>query len=249
MELPFTVPELRLACWELVGANGLADGFLRSLAYYGYGEFGVSGRGNPVDVALLSWGSGSGPSEVSAGVRMTVSSWRRASPNVIPQGAKSPAVSVNSLLAVNEAHRAGYDDAIFLTDLGFVAGASSENIFVVRHGVLHTPDLSTSTVLGITRDTVIEIAHALGYRIVERQVIRTDLQVADEIFVCGTAAGVTAVREVDDHVLGTAGPITTEIHATYNELVHGRLPVGGELATGLAGWPEVEPPPRVPETR
>ena len=223
MELPYTVEELHTACLDLVGTNGLRSCYLRPIAFYGFGELGVSTRGNPIDVAIMSWPWGNllGEEALRTGIRCKISSWRRVGPNVIPHASKATGIYLNSMLAVSEAHRAGYDEAILLTDGGFVADGSGESIFVVRDGVIATPDLSTSILAGITRDTVIQIAQDLGYRVIEKNLIRTDLLVADEVFMCGTAAEVTPVRSVDDVEIGV-GTVTLEIQEQYLDTVHGR---------------------------
>ena len=145
------------------------------------------------------------------GIRAKVSSWQRVGPNVIPHAAKATGVYINSMLAVGEANRAGYDEAIMLTAEGYIADGSGESLFIVRDGVIYTPDLSASILVGITRDTVIQIAQDLGHRVVEKPLIRTDLYLADEVFMVGTAAEVTPIREVDDQVVGPPGPVTLEI--------------------------------------
>jgi branched-chain amino acid aminotransferase len=131
-------------------------------------------------------------------------------------------VYLNSMLAVAEANRAGYEEAILLTQDGYIADGSGENIFVVKDGVIYTPDLSASILPGITRDSIIQIAQDLGHRVVEKNLIRTDLYLADEVFMCGTAAEVTPIREVDDHAVGPPGPVTLEIQESYLDTVHGR---------------------------
>ena len=140
---------------------------------------------------------------------------------MIPHVAKATGVYLNSMLAVTEANRAGYDEAILLTAEGYVADGSGENIFVVRDGEISTPSLSTSILPGITRDTVIQIAQDLGYVVSEQNIIRSDLYLADEVFMCGTAAEVTPLRSVDDHELGV-GPITLKIQEAYLDTVRGR---------------------------
>jgi branched-chain amino acid aminotransferase len=224
MDLPFSVEELRAACWDLVGANGIPEAYLRPVAFFGYGELGVASRGNPVDVAIISWPWGTylGEEGLTKGIRAKVSSWQRVGANVIPHVAKATGVYLNSMLAVTEAQRAGYDEAILLTHDGYVADGSGENIFVVKDGVIATPDLSASILPGITRDTVIQIAQDLGYPVVQKQLIRTDLYLADEAFMCGTAAEVTPLREIDDHVIGPPGPVTLELQKAYLDTVHGR---------------------------
>jgi len=224
MELPYSVDELKAATWDLIGANGLPECYLRPIAFFGYGQLGVSSRGNPVDVAILSWPWGSylGEEGLRNGIRAKVSSWQRVGPNVIPHVAKATGVYLNSMLAVGEANRAGYDEAILLTDQGYLADGSGESLFVVRDGVVYTPDLSASILTGITRDTVVQIAQDLGHSVVEKDLIRTDLYLADEVFMVGTAAEVTPIREVDDHPVGPPGPVTIEIQQSYLDTVRGR---------------------------
>jgi branched-chain amino acid aminotransferase len=141
---------------------------------------------------------------------------------VIPHVAKATGIYLNSMLAVMEANRAGYDEAILLTDDGFIADGSGENVFVVKDGTIYTPDLSASILPGITRDTIIQIAQDLGYPVVEKQLIRTDLYLADEVFMTGTAAEVTPLREVDDHQIGAPGPVTLTIQNAYLDTVRGK---------------------------
>jgi branched-chain amino acid aminotransferase len=224
MELPYTADEMRTACWDVVNANGLPECYVRPIAYFGYGELGVSSRGNPTDVAIMSWPWGTllGEEGFRNGIRAKVSSWQRIGPNVIPHVAKATGIYLNSMLAVLEAQRSGYDEAILLTHDGYVADGSGENIFIVRDGVIYTPDLSASILPGITRDTVIQIAQDLGHRVVEKQLIRTDLYLADEVFMCGTAAEVTPIREIDEQEIGPPGPVTLEIQKAYLDTVHGR---------------------------
>jgi branched-chain amino acid aminotransferase len=223
MDLPFSVEDLRNASWELIGVNGLPECYLRPIAFYGYGELGVSAVGNPIDVVIMSWPWGAylGEEGLKTGIRAKISSWQRIGPNVIPHVAKATGVYLNSMLAVTEANRAGYDEAILLTAEGYVADGSGENVFVVKDGVIYTPDLSTSILPGITRDTVIQIAQDLGHRVVEKGLIRSDLYLADEAFMCGTAAEVTPLREIDDVEIGV-GPVTLELQDAYLDTVRGR---------------------------
>jgi branched-chain amino acid aminotransferase len=224
MELPYSVDELRAACWELIGANELPACYLRPIAFYGYGQLGVAAQDNPVDVAIMAWPWGAylGEEGQRDGIRVKVSSWQRVGPNVIPHAAKATGVYLNSMLAVGEATRAGYQEAILLTGDGYIADGSGESVFVVRDGVIYTPDLSASILVGITRDSVIQIAEDLGHRVVEKPLIRTDLYVADEVFMVGTAAEVTPIREIDDQVVGPPGPVTQEIQRAYLDTVQGR---------------------------
>jgi branched-chain amino acid aminotransferase len=223
MDLPYSVEELRAASLELLATNGLPEAYLRPIAFYGYGELGVSAAGNPVEVVLMSWPWGAylGDEAMRTGIRAKVSSWKRVGPNTIPHAAKATGIYLNSMLAVTEANMAGYDEAILLTDDGFVADGSGENVFIIKDGRLTTPPLSTSILPGITRDTVIQLARGLGHEVSEDNLIRTELYLADEIFMCGTAAEVTPIRSVDDHDVGV-GPITMELQKAYLDLVHGR---------------------------
>ena len=224
MELPYGTDELRSACHELIGRNGLSECYLRPIAFYGYGELGVHPGTNPVDVVIMSWPWGAylGEDALEKGIRAKVASWKRVGPNTIPHVAKATGIYLNSMLAVIEATRSGYDEAILLTDDGFVADGSGENVFVVKDEVISTPDLSASILPGITRQVVIEIAQTLGYAVHERQLIRSDLYVADEVFMCGTAAEVTPVRSVDDHEIGAPGAVTKAIQDVFFAVVRGR---------------------------
>ena len=236
MTLPYSVKELRAASMDLIGTNGLAECYLRPIAFFGYGELGVAAAANPVDVVLMSWPWGTylGAEGLKKGIRAKISSWTRVGPNVIPHVAKATGIYLNSMLAVMEANRAGYDEAILLTDDGFIADGSGENVFLVKDGTIYTPDLSASILPGITRDTVIQIAQDLGYTVVEKQLIRTDLYLADEVFMTGTAAEVTPLREVDDQLIGPPGPVTLELQKAYLDTVRGlseRWPHWLEYAT------------------
>ena len=165
MVIPYSVEELREVTHELIAVNGLSECYLRPFAFYGYGELGVHTKGNPVEVVIMSWPWGNylGDENATTGIRAAVSSWKRVGANTIPHVAKATGIYLNSMLAVHEAQRAGYDEAILLTEEGFVADGSGENIFVVKDGTITTPPLSTSILPGITRDTLIQIAQDLGY--------------------------------------------------------------------------------------
>src|SRR5436190_3537633 len=223
MDLPFTVEELRQASHDVIAANGLPECYLRPIAFYGYGELGVSAVGNPIDVVIMSWPWGAylGEDGLKQGIRVKISSWQRIGPNVIPHAAKATGIYLNSMLAVTEANRAGYDEAILMTAEGYIADGSGENVFLVKDGELFTPDLSASILPGITRDTVIQIAQDLGYTVHEKPLIRSDLYLADEAFMTGTAAEVTPPRAVDDFQIGV-GPITLETQEAYLDTARGR---------------------------
>jgi branched-chain amino acid aminotransferase len=222
MDLPYSVEDLRSATHDLIRANGLASCYIRPIAYFGYGELGVATTGNPVDVAIISfpWGAYLGEEGQRTGITAMISSWERVGPNVVPHAAKATGVYLNSMLATTEAKRAGYDEAIMLTRDGYIADGPGENIFVVKDGRLRTPPLSMSILPGITRDSVIEIARDLGYTVEETLLVRSDLYLADEIFMVGTAAEVTPLRAVDDREVGV-GPITLELQKTYLGAVNG----------------------------
>src|SRR5438093_6696765 len=223
MEIPYSVSELRDATLELVAHNGLPECYIRPIAFYGYGQLGVAARDNPVETVIMSWPWGAylGDEGLRNGIRVKISSWQRIGPNVVPHVSKATGVYLNSMLAVTEANKAGYDEAILLTAEGYVADGSGENVFVVKDGELFTPDLSTSILPGITRDTVIQIAQDLGYTVHEKSLIRSDLYLADEAFMTGTAAEVTPLRAVDDVEIGV-GPITLELQEAYLDTARGR---------------------------
>ncbi len=222
MELPYSVEEIRAATHELIAVNGLPECYVRPIAFYGYGELGVSTAGNPVEVVIMSWPWGAylGEDSLRQGITAKISSWKRIGPNVIPHVAKATGIYLNSMLATTEAKRAGYDEAILLTDDGYVADGPGENIFVVKDSIIVTPPLSTSILPGITRESVIEIGRELGYDVEEHSLIRSDLYLADEVFMTGTAAEVTPVRAVDDHEIGV-GPVTLELQKVYLDAVRG----------------------------
>ncbi|HEU0336641.1 MAG TPA: branched-chain amino acid transaminase [Gaiellaceae bacterium] len=223
MDLPYTTEELRQATHDLVRSNGLPACYIRPIAFYGYGELGVSTAGNPVETVIMSWPWGAylGADSQTKGVTAKISSWKRVGANVIPHVAKATGIYLNSMLATSEARRAGYEEGILLTDAGTVADGPGENIFVVKNGVIRTPPLSTSILPGITRDCVTTIASELGYVVEEGDLIRADLMLADEVFMTGTAAEVTPVRAIDDVEIGV-GPVTLELQRAYLDAVNGR---------------------------
>ena len=215
----------------MIGANGLPECYLRPIAFYGYGELGVAARGNPVEVVIMSWPWAPylGEESLKTGIRAKISSWQRVSPNIVPHVSKATGVYLNSMLAVTEANNAGYDEAILLTPEGSVADGSGENIFIVRDGVIYTPDLATGILPGITRDTIKQIAQDLGYTVVEKAIIRSDLYLADEVFMCGTAAEVTPLRSIDDYEIGV-GEVTLQIQKAYLDTVRGQQRALGAMA-------------------
>jgi branched-chain amino acid aminotransferase len=230
MQLPYSVEELRAATLDLVAVNGLPECYVRPIAFYGAGNLAVLPRANPIEVGIMCWPWGAylGEDGQRNGIRAMVSSWRRVGANTIPHAAKVTGVYVNSMLAVDEATRRGYDEAILLTDDGTIADGSGEHVFLVEGGVIRTPDLAASILPGITRDTIVHLARELGFPLEEAPLIRSDLYRADEVFMTGTAAEVTPLRSVDDHELGV-GPVTRAIQEAYLDTVRGRR-------TAPPGW-------------
>jgi branched-chain amino acid aminotransferase len=229
IDVPFTEEQIEEATREVVRVNGLTDGcYLRPLVYLGYGEMGLNPLPCPVNVTVAAWPWGTylGDEGVANGVSVKISSWRRHDPNAVPTAAKGTGMYANSSLAKVEALKAGYDEAILLTSDGRVSECTGENIFVVRGGVLFTPPTSDAGALdGITQDTVEAIAQDMGLEVRHEQLIRTDLYLADEAFLTGTAAEVVPIRAVDDRAVGTGrpGPVTTEIQQTYFATVRGEV--------------------------
>jgi branched-chain amino acid aminotransferase len=224
LRLPYTAEELRQATHEVISRNGLQSCYIRPLAMRGYGEMGLYAQTAPIDVmiAVWSWGAYLGEEGKRNGVRAKVSSWRRISPASLIPHAKASGQYLNSILAKTESAQAGYDEAILLDERGLVCEGSGENIFLVREGQLVTPGHTASILDGISRKSVIQIAADLGYTVVERDVARAELYLAEEAFLVGTAAELVPVREIDDHELGEPGEITRVIQAKFEDALHGR---------------------------
>ena len=229
IDVPYGQDELVAACREVVRVNELHDGcYLRPIVYLGYGEMGLNPLPAPIDVAIAAWPWGTylGDEGVKNGVSVKISSWRRHDVNAVPTAAKGVGMYVNSSLAKVEALKAGYDEAILLTTDGRVSECTGENLFVVRDGVLLTPPTSDAGALdGITQDTVEVMARDMGIEVRHEPLIRSDLYLADEAFLTGTAAEVVPIRSVDDRSVGTGtpGPITTELQRTYFATVRGQV--------------------------
>jgi branched-chain amino acid aminotransferase len=225
MEIPYTVDELIAATKETVAATGLSACYIRPIAYLGYGEMGLNTLPCSVDVSIACWPWGAylGDDAVTKGVRLKTSSWTRHDHNTMPPAAKTTGNYVNSSLAKVEAIKAGYDEAVMLAPNGLVAECSGENIFVARHGKLITPPLSAGALEGITQSTVLAIARDLGFEAVIDNLARTDLYIADEAFVCGTAAEVSSVNSVDDREIPCPGPMTSAIAETYHRVIRGEV--------------------------
>jgi branched-chain amino acid aminotransferase len=224
MEIPFSVDELIRVTHDLVKVNRLKSCYVRPIAYRGFGgEMGVNPEKNPVDVtvAVWSWGTYLGDEALKSGIRMTVSSWRRHDPNIIPPQAKVTGAYINSSMAKQEAMHSGFDEALMLNPDGYIAEATGENLFVVKNGEILTPPLIAGPLPGITRDTIIKVAADLGMPIFERALTRADIYTAEEMFLTGTAAEVTPVREVDGREIGPPGPITQTLQQKYFAIVKG----------------------------
>ncbi len=226
MPLPFTRSQLREATLDLIGRNGLRACYIRPLAFRGYGTMGLFPLESPVDVTIAAWPWGAylGEEGKAEGIRAKVSSWRRISPDSLIPAAKATGQYLNSILAKIESHKAGYQEAILLDDHGHVCEGSGENIFVVRDGVIVTPPGSASILDGISRRTAITLARDLGFSLVERNLTRAELYLADEVYLTGTAAELVPVREIDDHAIGTGEPgeVTRAVQQAFEDALHGR---------------------------
>ncbi|MEA2398476.1 MAG: branched-chain amino acid aminotransferase [Thermoleophilaceae bacterium] len=224
MEIPYSTDELREATHDLISRNGLKSCYIRPLVIRGYGEMGLFPLDNPVEVciAVWEWGAYLGEDGKQNGVRARISSWRRISPESLIPHSKASGQYLNSVLAKVEASKSGYDEAILLDHKGVVCEGTGENVFVIRDGQIATPPHSASILDGINRRSVIEIARDLGYTVVERDVARAELAMADEVFLTGTAAELTPLREVDDIEIGPPGEITLQIQRIFDDALHGR---------------------------
>ncbi len=234
MKIPYSCEQLMEAQKEVVRANKLESCYLRPIAFYGSEKMGVSPRGAAVHVAIAAWPWGAylGEEGLEKGIRVKTASFSRHHVNVTMPRAKLASTYANSILANLEATQDGYDEALLLDTMGFVAEGAGENIFVIKNGTIYEPQL-TSGLAGITRETVIRMANDLGYQVVSKPITRDDIYIADEAFFTGTAAEVTPIRELDNRTIGEGkrGPITTKLQARFFDLVNGRLP---EYADWLA---------------
>jgi branched-chain amino acid aminotransferase len=226
MPIPYEKEQLRQATLDLIVRNGMRECYIRPLVYRGYGQMGLFPLDAPVDVtiAVWEWATYLGEEGKRNGVRARVSSWRRISPDSLIPQAKACGQYLNSVLAKIESHKAGYEEGILLDDKGYVCEGTGENLFIVREGKISTPPLSASILDGINRRAAIQIARDLGYEVIEEQLTRADLILADELFMTGTAAELTPIREVDDHAVGdgTPGEITRAVQAAFEDALHGR---------------------------
>ena len=238
MDLPFSKEQLRTATHELIGRNGFRSCYIRPLVYRGHGPMGLDPEANPVEamIAVWEWGAYLGEDGKRNGIRAKVSSWRRISNDSLVPHAKASGQYLNSVLAKIESKRGGYEEAILLDDHGHVCEGTGENVFMVKDGVLTTPPQTASILNGISRASIMEIARDLGHTVVERDIARAELTLADEVFLVGTAAELTPVREIDDIAIGPPGEVTKGIATVYDDALHGR-------AERYAKWLDVVPVP------
>ncbi len=225
-KIPFDRETLIDACHGVILRNGLTSAYLRPIAFRGYGSIGVAPKGDvPVDVAIaaIEWGAYLGEEARENGARVCVSSWQRVAPNTIPAGVKAGGTYLSSQLISLEAHRLGYDEGLGLAADGTLSEGAGENLFIVKNGVLVTPPQASSILAGITRDSVIRLAHAMGYQVREQILSREALYNADEMFLTGTAAEITPVASVDDLDIGIGrrGPVTEQLQKAFFGLFTG----------------------------
>jgi branched-chain amino acid aminotransferase len=240
MDLPYTREQFREATHELIARNGFSSCYVRPLVWRGYGPMGLNPLDNPVEamVAVWEWGAYLGDEGKRNGVRGRVSSYRRISSDSLIPHAKACGQYLNSVLAKIESLKAGYEEAILLDDKGYVCEGSGENLFVVKDGVITTPPQAAAILDGINRKSCIQIARDRGYEVAESNLVRAELALADEVFMTGTAAELTPLREIDDHTIGDGvpGPVTRDIQAAFDDALHGRSPQ-------YADWLDLVPVP------
>lgn len=232
MQLPFSFDEIAAAQKEVVKANKLESCYIRPIAWIGSEKLGVSPRGNTIHVAIAawSWGAYLGEEGLAKGIRVKTSSFTRHHVNVSLVRAKASGYYINSILANQEVTTHGYDEALLLDTEGYVSEGAGENVFIVKDGVVYTPDLA-SCLDGITRNSVIQIARDHGIEVREKRITRDEMYCADEAFFTGTAAEVTPIRELDDRPIGEGrrGPVTEKLQSTFFDIVGGRN-------SKYAGW-------------
>ncbi len=225
IRIPFTQDELNAAQREAIEKNGLETAYLRPMVFYGAEGMGLRADNLKVHciVAVWQWGTYLGEENIQRGIRVKTSSFARYHVNTAMCKAKANGHYINSMLALQEALAAGCDEALMLDTDGYVAEGSGENVFIVADGVIHTPDLG-ATLNGITRRTVLQLAKDEGLTVVERRITRDEVYIADEVFMTGTAAEVTPVRELDGRVIGGGGrgPVTAQLQSLFFDVVHGR---------------------------
>ena len=225
MQMPFDKAAIEQACCDIVTKNDMKSAYLRPLAFIGNVGLGVLPKSDAVEVMIgaLPWGAYLGEEALSQGVDVMVSSWSRLAPNTIPTGAKAGGNYLSSQLIAREARRNGYVEGIALDTNGYISEGSGENLFIIKNGVLYTSPATSGILPGITRDTIMTLARELGYTIREESLQREALYLADEIFMCGTAAEITPVSSVDRMQIGEGrrGPITEAIQKAFFGLFNG----------------------------
>lgn len=235
MQIPFTKEQVNQAQLDVIKANNLESGYIRPLVWLGSEKMGVSPKGAKVHlmVAAWPWGAYLGEDGLKRGIRVKTSSYTRHHVNITMTQAKAVSNYSNSILANMEATEDGYDEALLLDSAGFVSEGAGENIFVVKGGIIYTPDLSAGALNGITRNTVFAIAKDLGLEIVQKRITRDEIYISDEAFFTGTAAEVTPIRELDRIEIGqgSRGPITEKIQTAFFDIVNGRNPKYAEWLT------------------
>lgn len=226
MEVPFDAATLEQAHKDVVKQNNLAEAYIRPLIWVGAEKLGLSSRDNSINamVAAWHWGAYLGEEGIKNGIRVKTSSFTHHLPNVTMCKAKASSNYPVSIMANQEVTRNGYDEAILMDPQGYVCQGAGENLFLIKDGVLHTPDLAGGALDGITRRTIIQFADDLGIKVIERRITRDEFYLADEIFMTGTAAEVTPIREYDDRTIGNGGrgPLTEKLQTLYFDVVHGR---------------------------
>ena len=226
MEVPFDAATLEQAHKDVVKQNNLAEAYIRPLIWVGAEKLGLSSRDNSINamVAAWHWGAYLGEEGIKNGIRVKTSSFTHHLPNVTMCKAKASSNYPVSIMANQEVTRNGYDEAILMDPQGYVCQGAGENLFLVKDGVLHTPDLAGGALDGVTRRTIIQFADDLGIKVIERRITRDEFYLADEIFMTGTAAEVTPIREYDDRTIGNGGrgPLTEKLQTLYFDVVHGR---------------------------
>ena len=225
MRLPYTFDEINEACITVVRENALSAAYVRPIAFYGSEGMGLRANNLSVHVAVAAWEWGAylGDEGLEKGIRIRTSSFTRHHVNISMCKAKAVGHYINSILAYHEALECGYDEALLLDNEGYVAEGSGENIFIVRDGMIYTPDL-TSALEGVTRDTIMVFARDLGIEVREKRLTRDEVYIADEAFFTGSAAEVTPVVELDNRTIGTGrrGPVTRKLQTMFFDQVHGR---------------------------
>ncbi|MFG6464290.1 branched-chain amino acid transaminase [Roseateles sp. DXS20W] len=237
MKVPFSAEEINEAQRAVVKANNLKSAYIRPLIWIGSEKLGVSPKGNQVHlmVAAWSWGAYLGEEGLKRGIRVKTSSYTRHHVNITMTQAKTVSNYTNSILANMEATDDGYDEALLLDASGFVSEGAGENLFVIKNGVVYTPDLSAGALNGITRNTIFSICQDLGLKLVEKRITRDEVYICDEAFFTGTAAEVTPIRELDRIEIGSGsrGPITEKIQSAFFDIVNGRNPKYAEWLTAV----------------